>query len=59
MVIDMTLPADHAGEGTIAQLARLSIGSDGDRFTVENFDGAKMLLKSVTAAAQSHTSKSQ
>jgi hypothetical protein len=59
MVMDMRLAVHDAGEGAIAQLARLSMGSDGDRFIVENFDGAKMLLKSVTAAAQSHTSKSQ
>jgi hypothetical protein len=52
MVIDMKIPADRAGEGTIAQLARLSIGRDGDQFTVENYEGAKTILKSVTASAQ-------
>jgi hypothetical protein len=52
MVIDMKIPADHIGEGTIAQLARLSIGGDGDQFTVENYEGAKTILESVTASAQ-------
>ena len=54
MVVDMKIPADHAGEGTIAQLARLSIGSDGDRFTVEDYDGARTVLTGVTASPQLH-----
>jgi hypothetical protein len=59
MVVDMTIPADHAGGGNIAMLARLRIGHDGDRFVVENFEGAKMLLKGVTAADQFHAPKPQ
>jgi len=52
MVIDMNIPADRAGERTIAERARLSIGSDGDRFTVENYEGLKTILKSVIVAPQ-------
>jgi hypothetical protein len=59
MVMDMTIPDHHAGEGTIAQLASLRIGRDGDRFVVENFEGAKMLLKGVTAAERLLAPKSR
>lgn len=38
--------------GTIARLATLSVGGDTDQIIVENFDGAKTLLKSVTGAPQ-------
>lgn len=52
MVIDMTVPAEHAGTGTILQLAKFSIAKDGDQFTVENFEGSKTMLKSVIATPQ-------
>jgi hypothetical protein len=58
-VIEMTFRTERAGEGTIAQLARLSIGREGNQFTVENYEGAKTVLKSVTAAAQLHEPQSR
>ncbi len=57
MVIDMTVPAEHTGEGNILQLAKLSIAKNGDQFTVENFEGSKTILKSITAAPQASQAK--